>query len=107
MALHYRILNAAPDGDSVRFYPDDPQAFARAGLACGRTVSINEASLAVAVRSTSNGMKSRSRVPREVCDRELRCACMSFRSAVGASCAIMSRTPLAQRDLLARLLGRG
>ncbi|TQC41389.1 nuclease [Rhodococcus sp. WS4] len=29
----YRILNASPDGDSVRFYPDDPQAFARAGLA--------------------------------------------------------------------------
>ncbi len=21
---HYRILNAAPDGDSIRFYPDDP-----------------------------------------------------------------------------------
>jgi hypothetical protein len=28
----YRILNSAPDGDSVRFYPSDPQAFAKAGL---------------------------------------------------------------------------
>jgi hypothetical protein len=23
----YRIVGASPDGDSVRFYPDDPNAF--------------------------------------------------------------------------------
>lgn len=28
----YRILNSAPDGDSVRFYPDDPAAFSKAHL---------------------------------------------------------------------------
>ncbi len=28
----YRVVGASPDGDSVRFYPDDPQAFAKAGL---------------------------------------------------------------------------
>lgn len=28
----YRIVGASPDGDSVRFYPDDPHAFADAGL---------------------------------------------------------------------------
>lgn len=28
----YRILGASPDGDSLRFYPDDPQAFATTGL---------------------------------------------------------------------------
>src|SRR4051812_27221756 len=28
----FRILGASPDGDSVRFYPDDPGAFAAAGL---------------------------------------------------------------------------
>ena len=28
----YRILNAAPDGDSIRFYPDDRQAFQKARL---------------------------------------------------------------------------
>jgi endonuclease YncB( thermonuclease family) len=29
----YRIVGASPDGDSVRFYPDDPDAFTKAGLA--------------------------------------------------------------------------
>jgi endonuclease YncB( thermonuclease family) len=29
---HYRIVGASPDGDSVRFYPDDPHAFAAAGI---------------------------------------------------------------------------
>lgn len=28
----YRILNTAPDGDSIRFYPDDPQAFSKARI---------------------------------------------------------------------------
>lgn len=28
----YRIIGASPDGDSVRFYPDDPAAFTKAGL---------------------------------------------------------------------------
>ncbi|MBO0826837.1 MAG: hypothetical protein J2P24_03565 [Streptosporangiales bacterium] len=28
----YRIVGAAPDGDSVRFYPDDPHAFEAAGI---------------------------------------------------------------------------
>lgn len=28
----YRVVGSSPDGDSVRFYPDDPQAFADAGL---------------------------------------------------------------------------
>lgn len=28
----YRIVGASPDGDSVRFYPDDPTAFATAGI---------------------------------------------------------------------------
>jgi endonuclease YncB( thermonuclease family) len=28
----FRIIGASPDGDSVRFYPDDPGAFAAAGL---------------------------------------------------------------------------
>jgi endonuclease YncB( thermonuclease family) len=29
----YRILGASPDGNSVRFYPDDPQVWASAGIA--------------------------------------------------------------------------
>lgn len=29
---NYRIVGASPDGDSVRFYPDDARAFERAGL---------------------------------------------------------------------------
>jgi endonuclease YncB( thermonuclease family) len=29
---NYRIVGASPDGDSVRFYPDDPTAFATAGI---------------------------------------------------------------------------
>lgn len=29
---NYRIVGASPDGDSVRFYPDDPHAFAAAGI---------------------------------------------------------------------------
>lgn len=29
----YRIEHAEPDGDSVRFYPTDPQAFRTAGIA--------------------------------------------------------------------------
>ncbi|WP_236792434.1 thermonuclease family protein [Amycolatopsis sp. GM8] len=28
----YRIVGASPDGDSVRFYPDDPEAFSKAHL---------------------------------------------------------------------------
>lgn len=28
----FRVVGASPDGDSVRFYPDDPTAFARAGI---------------------------------------------------------------------------
>jgi endonuclease YncB( thermonuclease family) len=28
----YRIVGASPDGDSVRFYPDDPNSFTAAGL---------------------------------------------------------------------------
>src|SRR3954451_13101574 len=37
MPLHaipgtFRILGASPDGDSIRFYPDDPQAFAKARI---------------------------------------------------------------------------
>jgi endonuclease YncB( thermonuclease family) len=28
----YRIVGASPDGDSLRFYPDDPHAFAAAGI---------------------------------------------------------------------------
>jgi len=28
----YRIIGASPDGDSIRFYPEDPQAFAKARL---------------------------------------------------------------------------
>lgn len=35
----YRILNAAPDGDSVRFYPDDADAW----QAVGRSVRVNRA----------------------------------------------------------------
>jgi len=30
---HYRITGASPDGDSVRFYPDDPDVWAYAGIA--------------------------------------------------------------------------
>jgi hypothetical protein len=29
----YKVVGASPDGDSVRFYPDDPTIFERAGLA--------------------------------------------------------------------------
>jgi hypothetical protein len=29
----YRIVGASPDGDSIRFYPDDPHAWADAGIA--------------------------------------------------------------------------
>ncbi|GAA2900752.1 nuclease [Pseudonocardia halophobica] len=29
----FRIIGAAPDGDSIRFHPDDPAAFTRAGIA--------------------------------------------------------------------------
>jgi hypothetical protein len=29
---NFRIVGAAPDGDSVRFYPTDRKAFAKAGL---------------------------------------------------------------------------
>jgi endonuclease YncB( thermonuclease family) len=29
----YRVVGASPDGDSVRFYPRDPRAFRRAGIA--------------------------------------------------------------------------
>lgn len=29
---NFRIVGASPDGDSVRFYPDDPMAFGKAGL---------------------------------------------------------------------------
>jgi endonuclease YncB( thermonuclease family) len=28
----FRVAGAAPDGDSARFYPEDPDAFAKAGL---------------------------------------------------------------------------
>lgn len=28
----YRVIGSAPDGDSVRFYPDDPHAFSTSGL---------------------------------------------------------------------------
>ncbi|WP_093263765.1 nuclease [Saccharopolyspora shandongensis] len=28
----FRIIGASPDGDSIRFYPTDPKAFAKAGL---------------------------------------------------------------------------
>jgi endonuclease YncB( thermonuclease family) len=35
----FKILNTAPDGDSVRFYPDTADAFTRAGL----TVRVNKA----------------------------------------------------------------
>ncbi len=35
----YRVVGASPDGDSVRFYPHDPQAFRRAGI----TVKANRA----------------------------------------------------------------
>lgn len=28
----YKVVGASPDGDSVRFYPDDPTVFARAGM---------------------------------------------------------------------------
>jgi endonuclease YncB( thermonuclease family) len=35
----YRLIGASPDGDSVRFYPDVPTAFADAGL----TVKVNAA----------------------------------------------------------------
>ncbi len=30
---HYRIAGASPDGDSVRFYPDDPTVWEHAGIA--------------------------------------------------------------------------
>ncbi len=30
---HYRIAGASPDGDSVRFYPDDPDVWEHAGIA--------------------------------------------------------------------------
>jgi len=30
---HYRIVGASPDGDSVRFYPQDPDVWGRAGIA--------------------------------------------------------------------------
>lgn len=30
---HYRIAGASPDGDSVRFYPDDPEVWEHAGIA--------------------------------------------------------------------------
>ena len=30
---HYRITGASPDGDSVRFYPDDPDVWDHAGIA--------------------------------------------------------------------------
>src|SRR4051795_13679525 len=30
---HYRIVGASPDGDSVRFYPQDPGVWSRAGIA--------------------------------------------------------------------------
>ncbi|HJQ48040.1 MAG TPA: hypothetical protein VJ870_17230 [Amycolatopsis sp.] len=29
---NFRIVGASPDGDSVRFYPDDPMAFSKAGM---------------------------------------------------------------------------
>lgn len=29
---NYRLLGASPDGDSIRFYPTDPTAFAAGGL---------------------------------------------------------------------------
>ena len=29
---HYRILGASPDGDSVRFYPQDPGVWEAAGI---------------------------------------------------------------------------
>src|SRR3954452_15043881 len=29
---HYRILGASPDGDSIRFYPQDPGVWAAAGI---------------------------------------------------------------------------
>lgn len=29
----YRIIGASPDGDSIRFYPDDPTVWARTGIA--------------------------------------------------------------------------
>ncbi|EIV92090.1 hypothetical protein [Frankia sp. QA3] len=35
----YRVVGASPDGDSVRFYPHNPQAFRRAGI----TVKANRA----------------------------------------------------------------
>src|SRR2546430_14526434 len=28
----YRVVGASPDGDSVRFYPDNPAAFSQAGI---------------------------------------------------------------------------
>src|SRR3954451_17068904 len=30
---HYRIVGASPDGDSVRFYPQDPDVWSRVGIA--------------------------------------------------------------------------
>ena len=29
----YKVVGASPDGDSVRFFPDDPGVWARAGIA--------------------------------------------------------------------------
>lgn len=29
---NFRVVGASPDGDSVRFYPDDPMAFSKAGM---------------------------------------------------------------------------
>lgn len=32
MSGQYRVIGAAPDGDSIRFYPNDPEALVRTGL---------------------------------------------------------------------------
>src|SRR4051794_14343994 len=29
---NYKIIGASPDGDSIRFYPNDPTVWARAGI---------------------------------------------------------------------------
>ena len=47
----FRILGASPDGDSVRFYPDDLNAFKDAGIA----VRTNASGIAVAPAFTANG----------------------------------------------------
>jgi endonuclease YncB( thermonuclease family) len=42
---HYRIIGAAPDGDSIRFYPTQKDAFTRAGIKSVRTNATGGAQL--------------------------------------------------------------